>query len=83
MLNSLHLEGFRNLAGASLDFASGINLFYGSNGAGKTNLLEAIGMFALGKSCRGSKDNELVNFDRELTELTANITGQKKKLISP
>ena len=67
----------------TLDFASGINLFYGRNGAGKTNLLEAIGMFALGKSCRGGKDTELVGFDRELAELTANITIEKKKSISP
>jgi DNA replication and repair protein RecF len=83
MISSLHIEGFRNIKATSLTFDSGINLFYGRNGAGKTNVLEAIGLFSLGKSCRGSKDVELVNFDRELAEVIATISDQKKKLKSP
>ena len=79
MINSLQLEGFRNINHAHLTFAEGVNLFYGPNGAGKTNLLEALGLFSLGKSCRGSKENILVGFERELTEVTAEIINQKKK----
>jgi DNA replication and repair protein RecF len=79
MINSLRLEGFRNISQAHLIFTDGINIFYGSNGAGKTNLLEALGLFSLGKSCRGSKENILVGFDREIAEVTAEIIDQKKK----
>jgi DNA replication and repair protein RecF len=79
MIQSLQLEGFRNINHACLNFGEGINLFYGPNGAGKTNILEALGLFALGKSCRGSKENILVGFERELTEITAEIISQKKK----
>ena len=79
MIQSLQLEGFRNISHTHLNFVEGINLFYGSNGAGKTNLLEALGLFSLGKSCRGSKENILVGFERELAEITAKIINQKKK----
>jgi len=79
MIQSLQLEGFRNISRTQLNFAEGINLFYGPNGAGKTNLLEALGLFSLGKSCRGSKENILVGFERELAEITAEIIIQKKK----
>ena len=78
MINNLHLEGFRNITSAKLEFSRGINLFYGPNGAGKTNLLEALGLFSLGKSCRGTEDKAMVGFDRKIAEITAMITGQKK-----
>jgi len=80
MITNLHTEGFRNIKKTSLEFSEGINIFQGLNGAGKTNILEAIGLFALGKSCRGSKDTEMVNFDRELAEVVGNVTIEKKKL---
>jgi DNA replication and repair protein RecF len=79
MITSLQIEGFRNISHTRLDLDKGISLFNGPNGAGKTNLLEALGLFSLGKSCRGSKDNAMVGFDREMAEITAEITGQKKK----
>ncbi len=81
MINSLQIEGFRNISHTRLNFGKGISLFNGPNGAGKTNLLEALGLFSLGKSCRGSKDKALVGFGRELAEITAEIAGQKKKSI--
>jgi DNA replication and repair protein RecF len=82
MITTLQIEGFRNIKKTSLTFAEGVNLFYGQNGAGKTNVLEALGLFSLAKSCRSAKENELVNFDRELAEVIAGIDDQKKKLKS-
>ncbi len=79
MITHLSIKGFRNIENADLYPDKGINLFTGKNGAGKTNLLEAIGLFAIGKSCRNAKDRELVNFDSELAEIEAIITGEKKK----
>jgi len=79
MIQSLQLEGFRNINHAYLTFGEGVNLFYGPNGAGKTNMLEALGLFALGKSCRGCKENILVGFEREIAEISAEIFDQKKK----
>jgi len=79
MIKNLHIEGFRNINSAKLGFSGGVNLFYGPNGAGKTNLLEALGLFSLGKSCRGAKDRAMVGFTREMAEITAEIVNQKKK----
>ena len=45
MISSLHIRNFRSIADARLEFGR-VNLFVGANGAGKSNLLEAIGLYA-------------------------------------
>ena len=62
---SVTLNGFRNLQEASFTFSPRVNLVLGRNGEGKTNLLEALNYFSLGRSHRGSKNEELVGFDQE------------------
>ncbi len=48
-----------------MTFDEGVNLLYGDNAQGKTNLLEAIYFTALGKSFRPAKDAELIRFGAE------------------
>ena len=55
-------ERFRNIGSCDVEFGEGTNLLYGNNAQGKTNLLEAIGMFSLGKSFRGVKEQEFIKF---------------------
>lgn len=57
---SLQLSGFRNYRELSMVFSSGLNVIYGDNAQGKTNLLEAIYVLATGKSHRTARDQELV-----------------------
>ena len=45
MINSLHIRNFKSIANAQLDFGR-VNLFIGANGSGKSNLLEAVGLYA-------------------------------------
>ena len=52
MLETLRIQDFRNIPKASLSFCSGLNLLTGGNGEGKTNLLEAVGLIANGRSFR-------------------------------
>ena len=59
---SATVHGFRNLKETNLTFSPGVNLVLGLNGEGKTNLLEAINFLALGRSHRGSKPEEMINF---------------------
>lgn len=54
LLEWLRLVDFRNISQAALQFHPGINLFIGGNGQGKSNLLEAVGLLATGRSFRRS-----------------------------
>ncbi|RIV88474.1 DNA replication and repair protein RecF, partial [Aurantiacibacter xanthus] len=51
-LDRILLTAFRNHAATRLDGARAINLLVGENGAGKTNVLEAISLFAPGRGLR-------------------------------
>lgn len=59
-LAELHLKSFRNYTDLHLSFSPGLNVVYGDNAQGKTNLLESIYFLATGKSHRTSRDQELV-----------------------
>ena len=60
ILTSLSVSGFRNLAEQSLRFVPQINIISGSNGQGKTNLLEAIYVLGLSRSFRTHQSRDLV-----------------------
>jgi DNA replication and repair protein RecF len=55
----LTLTDFRSYASASLEPGAGFVLLFGENGAGKTNLLEAVSMFAPGRGLRGAALSEM------------------------
>ncbi len=55
----LAFRNFRNLAEDAIEPAPGVNVIYGENAQGKTNLLEAAWLFTGGHSFRGTKDAEL------------------------
>ena len=61
-ITGLKLINFRNYKVMELTFPSMINVFFGDNGQGKTNLLEGIYYGALGLSHRTSNEEELVRF---------------------
>lgn len=59
--NRLSLINFRNIESQSLDLNSGLNVFRGQNGQGKTNLIEALALVTSGRSFRTSNLSDLVN----------------------
>lgn len=61
----LKLINFRNNKYSELEFTEGVNVIYGENAAGKTNILESIFYFASGKSFRNCKDRELIRFGED------------------
>jgi len=61
-LRSLRTVQWRNLESGRFEFSPGVNVFLGGNGQGKTNFLEAVQYLALGRSHRGSRDDEIVQF---------------------
>ncbi|MBP3323441.1 MAG: DNA replication/repair protein RecF [Clostridia bacterium] len=59
IIKKLSFDNFRNLEAGEIYPDSGINVIYGNNAQGKTNLLEALWLFTGGHSFRGNKDKEL------------------------
>ena len=58
--NTISLTDFRNFSSLKTELHPGVNIFYGRNGSGKTNLLEALFVLCLGRSQRGAPDVLLV-----------------------
>jgi DNA replication and repair protein RecF len=65
-LKNLSLVNFKNYDEAELQFSEGANAFSGNNGAGKTNLLDAIHYLSLCKSYFNPIDSQQIKQDRDL-----------------
>ncbi len=61
-LKRLSTTHFRNLLDETVSFSPGVNLLVGGNGEGKTNVLEALSIFKIGRSFRTSRDADLIAF---------------------
>jgi DNA replication and repair protein RecF len=72
-VESLSVLDFRNLANFEVGLGPGINLLWGANGAGKTNLLEATYMALVGRSCRTRDDRETIAFGQGLSRVEATV----------
>jgi len=66
---SLTANNFRNLCTLEMKPGSGVNVLYGDNGSGKTNLLEAIFTLCLGRSQRAATDSVLLHTDADVYRL--------------
>lgn len=64
-IKSLKLKNFRNIEEIEFNPFEGVNVIYGENAQGKTNLIEAVWLFTGAKSFRGAKDAELKKFGCE------------------
>lgn len=78
-IESLALQNFRNYDSAEINFSNGINILYGDNAQGKTNVLEAIYMLATTKSHRGSRDKEIIRFESDESHIRAEINKNDLK----
>lgn len=72
-IKEIQIKNFRNYRHLNLKLNENFNVFFGKNGSGKTNVLEAISMLISGKSFRTSRDRELLNFHEEQYEIDALI----------
>lgn len=59
-VKKLKIKNFRNYTEREFEFSEGVNIFYGDNGQGKTNVLEALFLSSIGKSFRTNKDAEMI-----------------------
>ncbi len=75
-VKTLKLRQFRNYDALELHLAPGVNLFFGPNGSGKTNLLEAVHYCALGRSHRTAQDREVIARDAPMA--ACGVTMEKR-----
>src|SRR4029078_2828514 len=63
LVTRLRLRDFRSYVSADVALGEPLTVVHGANGAGKTNLLEALYFGCTGRSCRTSNEREVVRFD--------------------
>lgn len=69
LITNLKLKNFRNYDELNLEFNKNINILYGNNAQGKTNIIESIFLCAIGKSFRTNKDKELIKFEEKFSNI--------------
>lgn len=72
-IESLALKNFRNYESLDIKFSDKINILYGDNAQGKTNILEAIYMSATTRSHKKSKDRDIVKFGENDSHIRVNV----------
>lgn len=80
-LRRIILDGFRNYTDFTADFSPGVNVIWGENAQGKTNLLEAIGFLSGARSHRARGDKELLSFHRDRGTITAEVTSRGRDFL--
>jgi DNA replication and repair protein RecF len=81
LIRTLSLKDFRNYEVADVDFTTGPNLFAGSNGQGKTNLIEAIGYLSTLGSHRVANDSAMIGHGADAAVVRARIENGKQALV--
>ena len=76
--NAVSLVNFRNIENASVRFCPGVNVLFGHNAQGKTNLLEAIYFASIGRSFRSLHAKECISFGKENAALSVDFTAQNR-----
>ena len=77
-IKSIQIENYRNISALSTDFDD-VNIIWGENAQGKTNLLEAIYLFSGAKSFRGARDKELISFNKSNARLKIDFEAQGRE----
>lgn len=75
----LKTENFRNLAAVDLVPGPGVNVIYGENAQGKTNLIEAIYLLTGQKSFRAAKESDYLRFGTGVARIEAEFTCQNRE----
>ena len=72
-ISNLKINNFRNYKEQEIKLNKNINIFYGENAQGKTNIIEAIFLGSIGKSFRTNKEKELIKLNEEECNIEINF----------
>ena len=77
----VRLTNFRNYKNAEVELSPGVNLLHGSNGQGKTNLVEAVNFFASLSSHRVSGTTPLIKQGEQTAIISLELAHEEKELL--
>lgn len=80
-LQFLEISKLRNIERQSIEFSPGINVLYGTNGSGKTSVLEAINILGTGKSFRTNQIAKAIQYEKDELLVFGKIERPDKSLI--
>ena len=74
IIKSIELENFRNYDSLNINFDEHTTILFGDNAQGKTNILESAYMSGTTKSHKGSRDKEIIKFDKNESHIKTVIS---------
>ena len=78
-LNEATFENYRNISSFSFLFDREINILYGKNAQGKTNVIEGIYLFGNGKSFRHARERDLIRYDSDHARIAISYTDSARE----
>jgi DNA replication and repair protein RecF len=82
VVGAVECRGFRNLADGRTEIGDGVVVIHGSNGAGKTNLLEALYFGLTGRSFRAGNDRDVIRFGDQGARVELDLSASGSRLLS-
>ena len=79
IIKSIELENFRNYDSLSINFDEHTTILFGDNAQGKTNILESAYMSGTTKSHKGSRDKEIIKFDKDESHIKTVVVKNNRE----
>src|SRR5262245_40788562 len=82
VIGALETRAFRNLADTRIELPASLVVVHGDNGAGKTNLLEAVYFGLTGRSFRTGNDRDMIRFDQAAARVELDLSERDSRLLA-
>lgn len=81
MIQQISLSNFRNFISRSFSLSSSITVIIGSNGVGKTNILESVYLLSTAKSFKADLEEEMIQYNSEIGRINGKIGDQNLEVV--
>lgn len=78
IVKGLNIENFRNIEQINIEPCENVNVIFGENAQGKTNIIEGIWLFTGCRSFRGAKDREMISFGKSKAKLSLDFFSDNR-----
>ncbi len=78
IIKKLKLKNYRNISKITLSPCENVNIIYGDNAQGKTNIIEAIWLFTGNTSFRSANVSELIEFEKDFSEISLDFEDKQR-----